>query len=241
MTKLRIDNTLSAGGGFICLGYALLGFISQDRYEQFPSFSYPPSFATVLDMAGVPDATALTQGRVAAANVYDIIRSPLNDELYDLFGGDPSLLAALGVVVDTMPSNKFDPGSGSFFSNDTYYSEGPAYERGLVGNYSSPFNPFCNNLLVALLDQPAGGRFPANRTGIITDGLCGSTCAMFVKTAKRNQDAVLFSVGGIDGDTDIEIGSFAGGRVIEHTVSSHQSMSRTHLRLHSSCTRLLAT
>ena len=144
----------------------------------------------------------------------------LHDELYNN-AADPSVDRGLGAVgISPVPNSKFNATTGEPFTSASWYNNGVNIPRGGVptSTYSQPWSVFCQNVFgfefhTGRREPP--NRFPADKVAVLTDGICGSACSLFVKTFKQLGLGKVISVGGIGDGTFPETGSFHGGRVID--------------------------
>ena len=86
-----------------------------------------------------------------------------------------------------------------------------------AANYSMPGEySFCYDVMQ---DMPIKGRGYETgywtQIGVVSDGTCGSACALFTQGITTNGDAVAFTYGGMK-DTALDVASFAGGNVEEY-------------------------
>jgi hypothetical protein len=88
---------------------------------------------------------------------------------------------------------------------------------GRPANYSQPGEySFCYDVMQAM---PAVARGYESgywtQIAFVTDGTCGSACALFTQGIQTNGDAVAFTYGGV-ANTALDVASFAGGNVEEY-------------------------
>ena len=117
-----------------------------------------------------------------------------------------------------------DPTTGVTYPDGTFYTEGPSKRRGgTVSSYSEPFGFGCAGLVNNSYlddDNPMNYSLPEEmpmwfdpeRILVLTDGMCGSSCATFLARLQENNFARVVGVGGIKYQ-DLQSQSFAGGFV----------------------------
>ena len=88
---------------------------------------------------------------------------------------------------------------------------------GRPANYSLPGEySFCYDVMQQMPSVARGYEAGYWRqVSFVTDGTCGSACALFTQGIQTNGDAVAFTYGGL-ADTAMDVASFAGGNVEEY-------------------------
>merc|ERR1712188_189545 len=66
-----------------------------------------------------------------------------------------------------------------------------------TGKYAFMADDMYKNATLAPFTKEVGTGLPPSRIALLTDGLCGSTCAIFLKIFQENKLARLVSVGGL--------------------------------------------
>jgi len=84
------------------------------------------------------------------------------------------------------------------FTNDSWYTNTKQYTRGgLLGSYTPKwYFPMCGDFFAF----PKLG-FSYQKVLVLTDGLCGSTCSLFLTKMRYHGKAATVSVGGVQGLT----------------------------------------
>merc|ERR550532_1775710 len=106
-----------------------------------------------------------------------------------------------------------EPKSLRRFNSTSWYTEPLQYVRGgVLGNYSHRFKMNCSSCFQYRPEAKPRRWLPPSKLLILTDGLCGSTCATFMMVINEHQVATTVGVGGISEFT-MAVSSFAGGAV----------------------------
>jgi Peptidase family S41 len=123
----------------------------------------------------------------------DMIHSPLANELAITASGKPS------VGTYWSPSSWQNPASGEpFASFDEWWLPGETYERGgVINNYSVKFVDNFTSSLDALKPPPRSERFKPAAIHVLTNGFCGSTCAVFARHLQEYDSVATVVVGGL--------------------------------------------
>ena len=97
------------------------------------------------------------------------------------------------------------------------YKQPQSRNWGRPANYSQPGEyAWCGDVLLNMPTVAAGYRAGYwTQVAFVTDGTCGSACALFTQAIQTNGDAVGFTYGGA-ADTALDVASFAGGNVEEY-------------------------
>eukprot|EP01118_Nematostelium_gracile_P005246 TRINITY_DN1643_c0_g2_i3.p1 TRINITY_DN1643_c0_g2~~TRINITY_DN1643_c0_g2_i3.p1 ORF type:complete len:587 (-),score=101.46 TRINITY_DN1643_c0_g2_i3:101-1861(-) len=132
---------------------------------------------------------------------YDIIHSPLMDQVVSVVSEpqfNQSFLA---------PATWDDPQTNLPFTNSSWYFPGNTWERGnSTSQYSSFIHLACDNYTSPV-------RYLFKKILILTDGLCGSTCAVFSSHLAEADHVETVVVGGVYNQSQ-QYYSFPGGEVM---------------------------
>eukprot|EP00823_Brevimastigomonas_motovehiculus_P004094 TRINITY_DN2615_c0_g2_i1.p1 TRINITY_DN2615_c0_g2~~TRINITY_DN2615_c0_g2_i1.p1 ORF type:complete len:839 (-),score=223.05 TRINITY_DN2615_c0_g2_i1:208-2682(-) len=196
--KLILD-LIGNGGGDICLGYSLARFL-------FPHLT-------------------LQQHRVIAGR-YDLVSS-------DLFATFARLASDYAMQNPDKVTCYNDPELGFYFSpciwvgaeqqnlfsTSSWMTEGPQYTRGGVSQaYSVPLHESCEwEFAQWLAPGTVFPGFSADDILLISDGLCGSTCAVFSSFVQMSGLAKTLVMGGFHEDRLAQFFAFPGGEVEDVT------------------------
>jgi hypothetical protein len=104
----------------------------------------------------------------------------------------------------------------TYRSNPSWYTGGREVQctdnQNSVTHFSDPFLLYTQDEMSLLVTSPPPMDFTAANTIIVTDGLCGSTCAQFTKTAASTEYARVAYLGGNPIQWS-DIASYTGGYV----------------------------
>ncbi|KAJ5070509.1 hypothetical protein M0811_10778 [Anaeramoeba ignava] len=135
---------------------------------------------------------------------YDFRHSNLNDQLFikcaeneNCKGDSESLYSPLLWYNQTEQQ----------FNNSDYYTPGISYLRGEeVSQYSIPIHEVSN------ISYKSPIQFDKNHFILLSDGICGSSCAVFSSKIIQNNLSTTFTIGGIP-NSEMGFNSFPGGQV----------------------------
>jgi len=131
---------------------------------------------------------------------YDIIHSPLMGQFANYLA-QPQYSGFL-----FSPSFWDDPATNVPFTNISWYTPGNTFTRGgVASNYTKFVHLQCDN-------STAPVRYLFDQILILTDGLCGSTCAVFSSHLAEADHIDTVVVGGL-ANTTMQYFSFPGGQV----------------------------
>ena len=107
---------------------------------------------------------------------------------------------------------KFEAGMHPFAA-----PEEKRWGSGKPSNYSQPGEyAFCHKVLAEMPKiVPEYERGYWTQIAFVSDGTCGSACALFTQGIQTNGDAVAFTYGGL-ADTALDVAAFAGGNLEEY-------------------------
>lgn len=137
----------------------------------------------------------------AAYEGYEIRQSPLFNSLTTTNMFLPSSYLA------------YKTGAAYATNNDWYQGAAKTF-GGAIGTYSKRFTFNCDVQLGGVLwfeDPP----YYFKKIIVLTDGLCGSACSLFISKLKHYKNVPLVFVGGFPGE-QAETSSFAGGSVLQY-------------------------
>jgi len=141
-----------------------------------------------------------------------------NNDLYCLYDFKKSSL------YDVLVNDGYEYATGNYLNPNTdpavpytdmsWYTPNEQYTRGgILGNYSTKlYFPDCRNFIDSFISSRSITNGPWSKMLILTDGLCGSACALFATHLYYEKEAYTVSIGGYPGET-MDISSFAGGNV----------------------------
>jgi len=130
---------------------------------------------------------------------YDIIHSPLMDLMVSRADDDTPLVG---------PS-WWTQADGTPYPNSSWYTPGLQHVRGgVTGTYSNPSYHNCDF-------SPKAPAYLFKKILILSDGLCGSTCAVFTSHLDEVDHIDTVTVGGIWGNAQ-QAFSFPGGQVMDY-------------------------
>lgn len=103
--------------------------------------------------------------------------------------------------------------TGQPFSNFDFIKQGPEITRGgKTSRYSQRFIDDCRDEF-GLLPKNTEPLFKPENIAIVTNGICGSTCALFSNVLKNEFKVKTFATGGVDDNKPMAFNSFNGGEV----------------------------
>lgn len=102
--------------------------------------------------------------------------------------------------------------------NSIYTTNAEKKDWGRESLYSQPgLYSFCFQTLQQMPRVATGYQTGYwTQTAFVSDGTCGSACALFTQALQTNGDAVAFTYGGV-ADSPLDVASFAGGNVEEYS------------------------
>jgi len=168
----------SNGGGDICLGYTVLRFL-------FPSIVHPPLASF--------DPSSAPFGR------YDTVTAPLTKKLADIAAkklqDGPGGNYPCGFF---SPCGWINPVTQLPFNNISWYNSGRMLERGGVkAEYTALFHDACSDYYSHIAPPDINPGYKPDNVVILSDGLCGSTCAVFTSYIQQNHLGKVVMVGGM--------------------------------------------
>ncbi|KAJ5072755.1 peptidase s41 family protein [Anaeramoeba ignava] len=138
---------------------------------------------------------------------YDFIHSYLNDEMFEKCSKNQDCVNSQDNTYS--PKSWWNPQEQQY-QDISWYSPGVVLERGNVfSNYSNFIHDIADLSWINNFKF-----FDKNHTSILSDGLCGSTCAVFAEKIHSANLAQTFSVGGLPG-MDMGFYSFPGGEIYD--------------------------
>ena len=106
-----------------------------------------------------------------------------------------------------------------YFTNPNSIYKQPEFKSwGRPSSYSQPgLYSFCFSTMQHMPQVAAGYQTGYwSQVAFVSDGTCGSACALFTQALQTNGDAVAFTYGGV-ANTPLDVASFAGGNVEEYS------------------------
>eukprot|EP00767_Chilomastix_cuspidata_P000337 gnl/Chilomastix_cuspidata/1081.p1 GENE.gnl/Chilomastix_cuspidata/1081~~gnl/Chilomastix_cuspidata/1081.p1 ORF type:complete len:824 (-),score=313.56 gnl/Chilomastix_cuspidata/1081:1901-4159(-) len=193
-----VVNVISNGGGWVTLGYRVLRVIAPGLFPEFGNYDIRHSGVAELMLP-----TALNQET----------EPRLDPSTYELFKDDDWYTDAVEKSFDTFAGcTDFASGARSTARRDGVTEE-IKYSQQYIFELAYDEHSFQNAF--DKLDAYEFVSLPPQNIAIVTDGLCGSTCACFSKHAQENHVATMVGIGGLYGApaSEMDVASFAGGSV----------------------------
>jgi len=143
----------------------------------------------------------LITGEVHPEGRYDIIQSPLAQAV---------ATAAVGANYPPFSANYWNKPDGTVFQDITWYTPGTSYFRGgITDTYSQRIYHACTY-------PPTTPPYLFQKIAVLSDGTCGSTCAVFTSHLDEVDNVITVAMGGISGNA-MQYFSFPGGEVLPLT------------------------
>lgn len=192
ISKLIIDVSQN-GGGSICLGYAVERFLFPDISPDTGSYDIKASelfksFATSAASQMCSNHTHQVCG--------------LNPEVVGYF----------------TPCAWYDWYSKSQYYDSTWFLPGKMVTRGgIPDSYSTFITQNCESEYSRWIPaNTARLELPAQNIILLSDGLCGSTCAVFSRHLQLTRRVKAITTGGVYGGQQPSLTSFPGGEVVHY-------------------------
>jgi hypothetical protein len=147
-------------------------------------------------------------GTPPQGELFDIKSSPLLNQLATAASQIPRDVYSI-----FSPWKYLNPSSLQPYSDTTWLNPGIGYTRGgRFGYYSKMVTDDCSMVDIPVFDQKY--RWDPSRVLVLTDGTCGSACALFARNLQERKQATTMTVGGIESDP-MMVASFIGGLVYD--------------------------
>ena len=147
-------------------------------------------------------------GTPPPGELFDLISSPLLETIANQAAKLPRDVYSI-----FSPWKYYNPETFTPYTTTSWLTEGPSYHRGGVSSrYSKMVTDDCT-----MVDIPAWNPkflFSPSKVLILTDGTCGSACALFARNIQERSEAKTMVVGGILGEPQM-VASFIGGLVYD--------------------------
>jgi hypothetical protein len=138
-------------------------------------------------------------GEVHPEGRYDIIQSPFATQL---------ATKAVGAGYPPFSAEYWNKPDGTTFQDISWYTPGVAYSRGGINDvYSQRIYHACPYPAI----PPA---YLFQKIAVLSDGTCGSTCAVFTSHLDEVDNVITVAMGGISGQA-MQYFSFPGGEVLQ--------------------------
>jgi hypothetical protein len=116
--------------------------------------------------------------------------------------------AAINANYPLFSPNWWNKNDGTLFQDITWYSPGIGYNRGGV------LDMYSQRVYHACTYPPAPPVYLFQKIAVLSDGTCGSTCAVFTSHLDEVDSVITVAMGGISG-TPMQYFSFPGGEVLQ--------------------------
>jgi hypothetical protein len=141
----------------------------------------------------------LITGEIHPEGRYDIIQSPFATQL---------ATKAVGAGYPPFSAEYWNKPDGTVFQDISWYTPGISYSRGgLTDLYSQRIYHACTY-------PPTPPAYLFQKIAVLSDGTCGSTCAVFTTHLDEVDNVITVAMGGISGQP-MQYFSFPGGEVLQ--------------------------